>query len=59
MISLKYSWYGNRYVNGALVVDENAIESDRLIPGDKRTMEIIKMIGNDVHPSIQSIKQST
>ena len=40
-------------MNGALVIDENAIESDRMIPGDKRTMEIIKLIGNDVHPSIQ------
>ena len=44
---------GTRYVNGALIIDENAIESDRVIPGDKRTMDIIKLIGNDVHPSIQ------
>ena len=44
---------GTRYVNGELILDQNAIESDKLIPGDKRTMEIIKCVGNDIHPSIQ------
>ena len=40
-------------MHGALLINENAIESDRVIPGDKRTMDIIKLIGNDVHLSIQ------
>ena len=51
-LAAKETPLGTRYVNGALVFDENAIESGRLIPGDKRTMEIIKIISNDVHPSI-------
>ena len=32
---------------------QNEIESDRLIPREKRTMEIIKCVGNHIHPSIQ------
>ena len=40
-------------MRGWSFVDENAKESDQLITGDKRTMEIIEIIGNDVHPSIQ------
>ena len=36
---------GTRYVNGELIKDQNAIESDRSIPGDKRTVEIIKCVG--------------
>ena len=51
-LAAKETPLGTRYVNGALVIDENAIESDRVIPGDKRMMDIIKLIGNDVHPSI-------
>eukprot|EP00794_Sanderia_malayensis_P004006 gene4006-4555_t len=30
-----------------------AIESDLLVPGDRGTMEVIKSIGNSIHPSIQ------
>ena len=41
---------GTRYVNGILILDQNGIESDRLIPGDKRTMEIIKCVSNDILP---------
>ena len=44
---------GTRYLEGELIIDESAIEEDRMIPGDKRTMDIIKSIGNDIHPSIQ------
>ena len=44
---------GTRFVDGKLVIDEEAIESDLLIAADKRTMEIIKTVGNSLHPSIQ------
>ena len=44
---------GTRYIDGELILDEDAIEIDRSVPGDKRTMEIIKCVGNDIHPSIQ------
>ena len=52
-IAAKETPPGTRYLNGNLVIDESAIDEDRTIPGDKRTMEIIKSIGNDIHPSIQ------
>ena len=44
---------GTRYANGKLYVDEEAVEGDMLISGDKRTMEVVKSIGNGLHPSIQ------
>ena len=44
---------GTRYENGQLVVKEEEVGSDSLIPSDKRTMEVIREIGNSIHPSIQ------
>ena len=44
-ISAKGVPLGIRYVNGEMILDQNAIESDRSIPGDKRTVEIIKCVG--------------
>ena len=44
---------GTRYVDGHLTIDESAIESNLVIPAEKRTMAIIKSIGNDIHTSIQ------
>ena len=44
---------GTRFSNGTLSIDEAAIEEDRHVPGDRRTMDIVKAIGNSVHPSIQ------
>eukprot|EP00794_Sanderia_malayensis_P002694 gene2694-3113_t len=44
---------GTRFIEGRLVVDEMATESDSLVPGDRGTMEVIKSIGNSIHPSIQ------
>ena len=44
---------GTRYVNGALSVDGTCIEDDRLVAGNKRTMMVVKEIGNSIHPSIQ------
>ena len=36
-----------------LVVKEEKVGSDSLIPSDKRTMEVLREIGNSIHPSIQ------
>ena len=44
---------GTRYEDGRLVVKQEEIEGDMLIPGDRRTMEIVRDIGNSIHPSIQ------
>ena len=44
---------GSRYENGQLVVKEEKVCSDLLIPIDRRTMEVIREIGNSKHPSIQ------
>ena len=52
-LAAKETPLGARYISGNLIVDENAIETDRFIPADRRTMAVIKSIGNDIHPSIQ------
>ena len=44
---------GARYEDGRLVIKQEEIEGDMLIPGDRRTMEIVRDIGNSIHPSIQ------
>ena len=43
----------NCHENGQLVVKEEKVGSDSLIPSDKRTMEVIREIGNSIYPSIQ------
>eukprot|EP00794_Sanderia_malayensis_P015095 gene15095-16652_t len=44
---------GTRYTDGRLFIDEMAIEGDLQVAGDKRTMEVIKRVGNSIHTSIQ------
>lgn len=44
---------GTRYENGTLLVKEDKVSEDLLIPADMRTMAIVKQIGNSIHPSIQ------
>ena len=44
---------GTRFADGGLFADEEAIECDMLTPGDKRTMEVVKSVGNSIHWSIQ------
>ena len=44
---------GTRFADGVLVVDDVEVDGDMLIPGDKRTMEVVKSVGNSIHPSIQ------
>ena len=39
--------------NVQLVVKEEAVDSDSLIPIDKRIMEVLREIGNSINPSIQ------
>ena len=39
---------GTLYVKGELILDQNVIENEELIRGDKRTMAIIKCVGNDI-----------
>ncbi len=47
----------NQYSREANIVDEMAIEEDLRIQGDQCTMEIIKQIGNSIHPSIQPARK--
>ena len=44
---------GARYEDGRFVIKQEEIEDDMLIQGDRRTMEIVRDIGNSIHPSIQ------
>ena len=44
---------GTSYKNGHLVVKEKAVESDSLIPIDKKTIEVIREIGHSIHQLIQ------
>ena len=44
---------GARYEDGRLVIKQEEIEGDMLITGDRRTMEVVRDIGNSIHPSIQ------
>ena len=44
---------GTRFTDGRLVVVEEEVIVDEEVPGDKRTMEVVRCIGNSIHPSIQ------
>ena len=44
---------GTRFADGRLFVDDGEVAGDMLTPGDKRTMEVIKSVGNSIHWSIQ------
>ena len=44
---------GTRYVEGGLAVSEAEVASDLLVPADRRTMEVIRDVGNSIHWSIQ------
>ena len=44
---------GTRFEDGWLIADDEMVDSDMLIPRDKRTMEVIKCVGNSIHTSIQ------
>ena len=40
-------------MDGVLAVNEIEVENDLLIPADRRTMEVIRDVGNSIHWSIQ------
>ena len=42
---------GARYQDGRLFIKQEEIEGD--IPGDRRTMEVVRDLGNSIHPSNQ------
>ena len=44
---------GTRFADGRLFVDDGEVVDNALVPGDKRTMEVIKTVGNSIHWSIQ------
>ena len=44
---------GTRYVKGDLAINENKMGSYWLIPSNKRTRDVVKYIGYDIHPIIQ------
>ena len=44
---------GARYVDGELKYTEETKEEDQGKPADQRTFEVIRQIGNSIHPNIQ------
>ena len=44
---------GSRLINGKIVIVEEEIENDRLIPGDKRTAAILLEISNSISDFIK------
>ena len=44
---------GARFVNGIIIIDNDKIESDREIPDDRRTAEIVLEIANSVTDTIK------
>ena len=44
---------GACYEDKSLFIKQEEIEGDMLIPGDRRTMGVVRDIGNSLHPSIQ------
>ena len=44
---------GLRYKEGKLFTDETSIDEDQGMSADKRTMNLIKQVGDDIHPSIR------
>ena len=44
---------GLRYKEGKVFMDETSVAEDQRTSADARTMNIIKQVGNDIHPSIK------
>ena len=45
--------FGSRLNNGVIQVDQSCVESDKLIPHDRRTFNIVQQIANQIWPNIQ------
>lgn len=43
---------GTKFIEGSLQIYEEEIHTTELAPKDKRTMDLIKQIGDSIHPSI-------
>ena len=39
---------GTEFVNGKLIINKDKVKADAEIPGDKRTMDVIKSIANSI-----------
>ena len=50
-IALRPVESGMRYIDGGIIQDPVGTEEEE--EADRRTMNLIKLIGNDIHPSIQ------
>ena len=44
---------GLKYRDGQVVMDDTSIEEDEKLALDERRMELIKEIGDDIHPSLK------
>ena len=44
---------GLRYVGGKNIMDTTKVVEDKKRAPDKRTMELIRQVGDDIHPSIK------
>ena len=42
-----------RYAGGKIVIDTTLVEEDKKRAPDERTMELIRQVGDDIHPSIK------
>lgn len=43
---------GMRLINGKIIFKEDKVDEDKLVPGDKRTMKIIKEIADSIDDDI-------
>ena len=44
---------GVRYVEGKIIMDTTKVVEDEKRAPDERTMELIRQVGDDIHPSIK------
>ena len=42
-----------RYIEGKIIMDTTKVVEDKKRAPDKRTMELIRQVGDDIHPSIK------
>ena len=52
-IAAKATVPGLRYVEGKIIMDTTKVVEDEKRAPDKRTMELIRPVGDDTHPSIK------
>ena len=45
--------FGSRLINGILQIDQDLVESDKLIPHDRRTFNLVQEVANNIWPNIQ------